>query len=158
LCVVCEERREHRIQAVRWLAARVAQYVQFDLLPHARIALVHFALLTALLLQAAAPDTVALRGARSPAYGPDGRLAIAVEGDIFVRAASTSPWTRVTSGPAWDRDPAWTRDGSAIVFSSDRSGKFAIWRVRLDARSIAAEPERLTNSTDAEGSPTVAPD
>jgi gamma-glutamyltranspeptidase len=119
---------------------------------------VHLALLTALLLQAAAPDSVALRGARSPAYAPDGRLAISVEGDLYVQSATGGKWTRVTSGLAWDRDPAWTRDGTAIVFSSDRSGKFAIWRVRMDPNGAASEADRLTNSSDAEGAPTVAPD
>ena len=60
-------------------------------------------------------------------------------------------------GPAWDREPAWTPDGTAIVFSSDRSGKFDLWRVTIGANA-SAQPERVTSSTLPDGQPTVASD
>jgi len=72
-----------------------------------------------------APDST---GVRNPAFARDGRLAVSVAGDIWV-VSKSGAWQRVTSGPAWDREPAWTPDGAAIVFSSDRSGKFDLWRV-----------------------------
>ena len=112
----------------------------------------------ALLLQLASPDTVTLRGARTPAYAPDGRLVVSVEGDLLLRPASGGPWVRVTSGIGWDRDPAWTRDGSAIVFSSDRAGNFDLWRVHVNADGTGAEPERLTQTAEAESAPAVAAD
>ena len=43
----------------------------------------HVMLLSALLLQVATPDSTTLRGVRSPTYAPDGRLAFAVDGDVF---------------------------------------------------------------------------
>src|SRR5689334_3242047 len=98
--------------------------------------------------------------ARTPAYAPDGRLAIAVDGDLWVSAGAvasglTTPirWVRVTSGAAWDREPAWTADGTAIVFASDRAGGFDLWRVRVGPNGPAAEPERLTTSPEPEGEP-----
>ena len=35
-----------------------------------------------------AQDTAPLAGARSPAYAPDGRLAVAVEGDLYVQQSA----------------------------------------------------------------------
>lgn len=115
-------------------------------------------LLAALLLQAAAPDTAALKGARNPSYAPDGRLAVAINGDLFAQSAPNGRWLRVTSGAPWDRDPAWTRDGGAIVFASDRGGSNNLWRVRVNADGAAGEPERVTNGSDHESAPTTAPD
>ena len=80
-------------------------------------------LVFALLLQTAAPEGPG--AARNPAYSRDGRLAVSVQGDIWV-VSKNNIWTRVTSGGAWDREPAWTPDGTAIGFSSDRAGNFDI--------------------------------
>jgi gamma-glutamyltranspeptidase len=119
-------------------------------------------LLVSLVLQPSLPGS-----ARTPAYAPDGRLAVAVDGDLWVSAGAVSSapnaagairWVRVTSGAAWDREPAWTADGSALVFASDRAGGFDLWRVRVGPNGALAEPERLTTSPEPEGEPTVAPD
>jgi gamma-glutamyltranspeptidase len=121
----------------------------------------HLLLAAAFFFQAAAAaDSTILHGARGPAFAPDGRLAVAVDGDLYVQhlAGAQQSWLRVTSGLAWDRDPAWTRDGSSIVFSSDRSGRYALWRVKVNADGTAGTPERVTNSTEPESAPTVAPD
>ena len=108
-----------------------------------------------------APDTSMPAGARNPAYAPDGRLALSVRGDLWVQASpdTGARWVRLTSGLAWDREPAWTSDGSAIVFSSDRAGNFDLWRIRVSASGAAAgAPERLTDTPEADGEPAVAPD
>jgi gamma-glutamyltranspeptidase len=114
--------------------------------------------LFALLLQVVQPDTTPLRGARSPAYASDGRLAVSVDGDLYAQVIPNGRWVQITSGPAWDRDPAWTRDGRGIVFSSDRGGTFAIWRIPVGSDGAARSPERLTSSRDDESAPNVAPD
>ena len=114
-----------------------------------------FVILAVALLQGAAVDSGA---ARNPSFARDGRLAVSVAGDIWVVSKGT--WTRVTSGPAWDREPAWTPDGAAIVFSSDRSGKFDLWRVAVRADQGGAEPapERLTSSSLPDAEPAVLRD
>jgi len=103
-----------------------------------------------------------LRGARDPAYAPDGRLVVSIDGDLYVQAANAGPWTRLTSGPGWDRQPAWSRDGTSIVFSSDRAGGFDLWRVAVPASGTGsvtpAEPERLTTSPEPDGEPSVGND
>jgi len=72
-------------------------------------------LLVAVLNQAASVPPV-----RDPSFATDGRLAVAFEGDLWIRDAGGRRWTRLTSGPAWDRQPAWSPDGRAIVFVSPR--------------------------------------
>src|SRR5471032_1022800 len=119
----------------------------------------HLILAAAFFFQAAAvSDSTILRGARGPAFAPDGRLAVSVDGDLYSQITAGGRWMHITTGLAWDRDPAWTRDGSSIVFSSDRSGIYAIWRVKVNADGSAGSPERITNSAEAESSPSVAPD
>lgn len=91
---------------------------------------------------------------RDPAFARDGRLAVAIEGDIWVRDAAGRRWTRLTSGPAWDRQPAWSPDGSSLVFTSHRADGTHLWRVR----SAGGTPERLTSGASIDAEPAVAGD
>lgn len=111
-----------------------------------------------------APPSPALEqaGAQDPAWAADGRLAVGIRGDIWVRAAGAaagSGWVRVTQGPAWDRQPAWSADGTTLVFTSTASGQPQLWRVRLGADGgAAAAPERVTTSREPEGDPALSTD
>ena len=98
-------------------------------------------------------------GARNPAYAPDGRLALSIRGNIWVRSGPVGRpvWTQVTSGPAWDRQPAWTADGTAIFYTSDASGNGDIYRVAVST-SGGGTPERITTSLDPESEPSIASD
>jgi gamma-glutamyltranspeptidase/glutathione hydrolase len=112
--------------------------------------------IAALLLQSTpAPDAGA--AVRNPAYSRDGRLAVSVQGDLWI-ASKSGQWTRITSGPAWDREPAWSADGSSLVFSSDRAGNFDLWRVSVGAGGATGDAERITTSPLPEGQPALAPD
>ena len=118
----------------------------------------YFALLILALQQ---PAESSLRGTRDPAFAPDGRLVVSIDGDLFIQAAGGGAWTRLTSGPGWDREPAWSRDGSSIVFSSDRSGGFDLWRLAAPATGSAAgnaSPERLTTAPEPDLEPSVVAD
>ncbi|MBI3082514.1 MAG: PD40 domain-containing protein, partial [Gemmatimonadetes bacterium] len=108
-----------------------------------------------LLLAAQAPPP-AETAAADPAYARDGRLAVSVRGDLWVLAGGDSgTWIRITSGPASDRQLAWTPDGSALVFASDRAGRFDLWRVGIGSAGATGEPERITSAPGWEGEPTV---
>ncbi|MBI2071504.1 MAG: PD40 domain-containing protein [Gemmatimonadetes bacterium] len=92
-----------------------------------------------LLLAAQAPPP-AETAAADPAYARDGRLAVSVRGDLWVLAGGDSgTWIRITSGPASDRQLAWTPDGSALVFASDRAGRFDLWRVGIGSAGATGE-------------------
>jgi gamma-glutamyltranspeptidase / glutathione hydrolase len=116
--------------------------------------MIAFALVTLFLQSATAEPSAA---ARNPVYAHDGRMAVSVQGDLWI-VSPGGEWSRLTSGPAWDREPAWTPDGSAIVFSSDRSGKFEIYKIAAQAGGAAGEPQQLTTSALSDEQPIVARD
>src|SRR4029450_9328049 len=87
-------------------------------------------------LQTASAQQPAGSPARNPAYARDGRLAVSIAGDLWI-LEKTGKWVQLTSGPAWDREPSWSADGSALIFSSDRSGNFDLWRLAVNGETGA---------------------
>lgn len=85
-------------------------------------------------------------GIRAPSYSEDGRLVLSVDGDIHLQKSPGEPFIRLTSGPAWDRDPVFTISGDALLFASDRDGTYSIYRMPLSADAKAGAAERLTTS------------
>ena len=71
-----------------------------------------------------------------PAFSPDG-LSVAFERgsvggfgkDLFVIPVTGGEPRRLTFDNAWGGSPAWTQDGSEIVFSSTRGGLLNLWRI-----------------------------
>jgi gamma-glutamyltranspeptidase len=114
--------------------------------------LVSILLLPVLTARAQSP---AVAGARDPAYAADGRLALSVRGDLWV-VSKDAQWIRISSGPAWDREPAWSADGRSLLFSSNRDGNFDIWRVALSDTGAASAPVRVFGTSEDESEPTVA--
>ena len=89
------------------------------------------------------PDSTGLRGARQPAVSSTGALVFAHDGQLYLQRAPGGVVVRITSGSAWYRDPAWTADGSAIVYASDSTGNYDLWRLPVGTSGTAV---RLTTS------------
>jgi Tol biopolymer transport system component len=98
--------------------------------------------------------TVKSTGWRFPELGgfsPDGKTLLyslphtppAFDGGIFALATDGSGEVTLMQSPNEDRSPMWTPDGQAIVFISDRSGKPALWHLRVRDGAAAGEPQLL---------------
>jgi hypothetical protein len=64
-----------------------------------------------------------------PVISPDGsQIAFAAVGDIWVMPTAGGAATNLTKDAALDTDPAWSPDGSSLVYSSDRdSPHLQLW-------------------------------
>jgi WD40 repeat protein len=87
------------------------------------------------------------------------RQLAAVAGDgqnseIYLINSNGVGQTRLTSNAALDNDPAWSPDGSQIVFSSDRGGNREIYVMNADGSGEA----RLTSAEGADTRPAWSPD
>ncbi len=83
---------------------------------------------------------------RFPAISPDGStIVFSYKGDLFSVAATGGEAHQLTTNPAYDAYPVWSKDGSSIAFASNREGSFDVWI--MDAKG--GTPTRLTtHSTD----------
>jgi Tol biopolymer transport system component len=99
---------------------------------------------------------------RYPRLAPDGmRLAVEIQDrnqnrDIWVWDLVRGSWTRVTSDPAFDTEPAWTPDGQHLLFSSWRTGLITLFRQAADGGGTAERLIELTRQNTA--TPTISPD
>lgn len=97
---------------------------------------------------------------RAGTVSTDGRLVLEIRGDLWLARNADDPSSliRLTSGAALDIEPAWTADGRAVIFASDRAGGFDLWRLEVGPDGPLGEPVRLTDSPEPEREPAPAPD
>jgi Tol biopolymer transport system component/C-terminal processing protease CtpA/Prc len=113
------------------------------------------ATLAAVVLLGAQPEETVIRGMKHPALSPDGkRIAFDWHGDIWVAPVEGGRAERVTQDPADEEKPAWSPDGSAIVFSSDKSGNRDLFVVTLKTGAV----RQLTFHSSDDDAPAWSPD
>jgi len=79
-----------------------------------------------------------MRDATEIALSPNGlELAVVVRGDIFVVSTLSGKSRKVTSTPEQERSIGFSDDGSALVYSSERGGKWGLYIASI------AQGERL---------------
>ena len=86
----------------------------------------------------------------------DGRtLVFEILGDLYTLPVTGGEATRITSGQAYDMQPAFSPDGKRIAFVSDRNGSENLWIANSDGTKA-----RAVTSTERENymSPIWAPD
>ncbi len=83
-----------------------------------------------------APGTdVPVRGIYRPVVSPNGRsVAFGAMGDLWLRHPE-GRIERITTGPEYDGDAAWSPDGTRIGFVSERGGEYNLWVLDLRDRS-----------------------
>jgi TolB protein len=74
--------------------------------------------------------------------------------DLWAISVGESDPLRLTNSPANERDPAWSPDGTRLVFASNRDGNWELYIMQIDTGAIA----RLTYTPGFEGAPTWSPD
>jgi imidazolonepropionase-like amidohydrolase/Tol biopolymer transport system component len=87
---------------------------------------------------------------------PDGKtIAFELLGDLYTLPVTGGEATRITSGQAYDMQPAFSPDGKKLVFISDRNGSENVWIANGDG----TKPRAITTTErDSYMSPTWAPD
>ena len=74
---------------------------------------------------------------------PEGRtLVFDLLGDLYALGSTGGEARRLTSGIAFDSQPAWSPDGTQIAYLSDRSGAENLWVMRADGTA----PRQVTHN------------
>jgi len=91
-----------------------------------------------------------------PHWSADGRRIVfqrttvteeGVDADVWLIDAETEEESQLTDTPeAWDSTPAFTADGSGVMFESNREGSFSIYRLDLATMEVA----RLTGDDESD--------
>ena len=74
--------------------------------------------------------------------------------ELYVMQSDGSDVRRLTRHESWDGAPAWTPDGQAVVFYSQRDGEPRIYRTGIDGAGL----EPISARDEAALSPTFGPD
>jgi TolB protein len=97
----------------------------------------------------------------APAWSPDGKkLALTLSGkegnlDIYLLDLGTQQLSQLTNDPGIDTEAVFAPDGSAVYFTSDRSGNPQVYKLGLGGNE---RPRRITFTGAYNARPRISPD
>ena len=105
-------------------------------------------------------------GASEYQVSDDGsEIAFVVRGEIYVMKEEGGKAHRLTNNPARDMNITWKKDGSAIIFSSDRDGDYDLYMVESDdpdtkklSKALSYKVTRITDNNVRETGADMSPD
>ncbi|MBS2022531.1 MAG: PD40 domain-containing protein, partial [Deltaproteobacteria bacterium] len=94
----------------------------------------------------------------SPRFSPDGNLIAFIDHghaawSLRLIGRDGAGFTELTSDRAIVRDPSWSSDGRYVLFSSDRSGVYDLYALRLADRALLRITRVVTGAFEPELSP-----
>jgi len=94
-------------------------------------------------------------GPSSVAFSPDGRSVVySMGGSLWLQAIDSDTADELTSGPGYDYQPDWSRDGRFIVFARHHADAIELWRLDLASRRTMP----LANTGAVNVQPRISPD
>lgn len=94
-------------------------------------------------------------GATEVEVSPDGKtLALVLRGELWTMPATGGDAKRLTNSPSNDYDIIWSKDGSRLVFASDRNGSFDIFTIDVKTKDL----KTLSSDSNDETNPKYSPD
>lgn len=105
-------------------------------------------------------------GASSVSHSPKNKeIAFILEGDVYVTSFDYKTTKQVMDGPGRERAVSFSNDGRALVYDSERAGRWALYRTtiknpeeKLFTYSTELEEERLTPEDQTCFEPKYSPD
>ncbi|QTN37670.1 PD40 domain-containing protein [Cryomorphaceae bacterium] len=92
---------------------------------------------------------------RYPAISPDGtQIVFSYQGDLYLVSRDGGEARPLTTHPAYDYEPVWSRDGSKIAFASDRYGNYDVFVIDANGGT----PTRLTYASSGDHPSDFTPD
>jgi len=123
---------------------RLMRFVCLNAVLDMRSILITCALVATLAAQTQTPRKIAV----SRTFGNPGQVC------LFIAASDGSNEHPLLSSQGSDYDPAWSPDGSFIVFTSDRSGSADLFLVKPDGTGL----KQLTNDPAYDDQAAISPD
>ena len=97
-----------------------------------------------------------VRGVRGAAPSPDGKsVAFVSRGDVYVTSVEYPTTKQITTTPETESDVTWSPDGKALYYTSERDGKYNIYKATI--KRSDEEPD-FVNATLIEEKPVFKAD
>lgn len=100
-------------------------------------------------------EKMPVRSLSDAAVSPDGNsIAFISRGDVYVTSVKYPSTKQITNTPEAESDITWSEDGKALIYTSERDGKYNIWKATMGRE----EDTNFANATIINEEPLFKPD